>query len=114
MINLIFKFLLPSVARAQVVNPANTDLNQTPFQSLFENQGGTVSLVNSVLNRLPYFLGGLALAAIIYSGVMYVLAMGDPGKTETAKKNLAWTFMGILALASTYIIFNIVIYLTSR
>jgi hypothetical protein len=66
-------------------------------------------LANSVLNRIPYFLGGLALLAILYSGFMYMTAYGDAAKMEQAKKNITWTVVGIIVVAALTIIINLIL-----
>lgn len=65
------------------------------------------NVLSYLLNLAPYFLGGLAFLAILYSGAMYVLAFGDPTKMETAKKNLTWTIIGIVAVAGVYIMITL-------
>jgi len=64
-------------------------------------------ILNYILNLAPYFLGALAFLAILYSGAMYVLSFGDPTKMETAKKNLTWTIIGIVAVAGVYIMITL-------
>ncbi len=72
--------------------------------------GGDLSTVaNSVLNRIPYFLGGFALLALLYSGFMYLTAFGDATKMEQAKKNISWTIIGIIAVATISIVMNLIL-----
>lgn len=97
--------LLPTIAKAGTF---------TSLDQLNPSFDSVESAASSLLSRIPYFLGGLALLAILYSGAMYVFAMGDPSKFETAKKNLMWTIIGILAVAAIYPAIAIVMYLSSR
>ena len=72
--------------------------------------GSTMTtLASSLLNRAPYILGGLALAALIYSGFMYMTAYGDTAKMEQAKKNITGVIIGIIAIASVSIIIKIIL-----
>ena len=72
--------------------------------------GSTISTVaSSLLTRAPFILGGLALAALIYSGFMYMTAYGDAGKMEQAKKNITGTIIGIIAIASVSIIIQLIL-----
>lgn len=71
------------------------------------------TLANSILNRAPYILGGLALLALIYSGFMYMTAYGDATKMEQAKKNISWTIIGIIAIAATSAIITIILQIIS-
>lgn len=71
-------------------------------------------LVNSVLERLPFFLTALAFAAFLYSGAMYVFAMGDTNKMEAAKKNLTWATIGMLAMSLVLVVIKIIGYLAAQ
>lgn len=75
-------------------------------------ESGILLLVQSLMDRIPYILGGLAVLALLYSGFLYIMALGDPTKMESAKKNITWVFTGILAVALIVIIMNIVIKIT--
>ena len=70
-------------------------------------------LASSLLNRAPYYLGGLALLALIYSGFMYLTAYGDATKMEQAKKNISWTIIGIIAISATSVIIDIILKIIS-
>ena len=72
------------------------------------------NLANNLINRIPYYLGGLALLALLYSGAMYMLALGDPTKMETAKKNITWTVTGILAILAIYAVIGVIVWLITR
>lgn len=65
-------------------------------------------MMSYFIDLLPPILGALAFFAILYSAVLYLTAMGDPSKMESAKKNITWIAMGIIAIAVTLIIINIV------
>ena len=65
------------------------------------------TVINSLIERLPFFLTAFAFAAFLFSGGMYVLAMGDATKMESAKKNMGWAAIGMVAMASVYIIIKI-------
>jgi hypothetical protein len=65
-------------------------------------------LASNLLGRAPYYLGGLALLALIYSGAMYIMSYGDPTRMETAKKNITWTVIGILAIVGMFAIIGVI------
>lgn len=68
----------------------------------------------SFLDRLPYILTILAFASLLFSGGMYVLAMGDATKMEQAKKNLTWTVYGMLAMSLVLLGIKIVTFVASQ
>ena len=72
--------------------------------------GGDITvLANSLLNRVPYFLGGLAFFALLYSGFMYMTAYGDTNKMEQAKKNITWIIIGIIAVSMVSVIIGVIV-----
>ena len=77
-----------------------SQLDPTAWSSQATSGNGFWMLLSNMLDRAPYYLGGLALLALLYSGAMYVMAMGDASKMETAKKNITWVVIGIIAVAS--------------
>ena len=50
----------------------------------------------------------MAVLAIVWAGILYVTAIGDDGRIETAKKIILWVIIGILAILSAYAIVNTV------
>ena len=89
--------------------PPDPDLYVDPEgESIFK----CYSLRECVLNYTNFFLGFLALAAvitIIYGGYLYVLAGGEAEKTEKGKKNIIYAVTGILIIMISYAIVNTVI-----
>ena len=66
-------------------------------------------LIVAIIDWLLVLAGSLAVIAIIYSGIMYITAGGDPAKAETAKKNLVWAVIGIVIIALALVIINTVV-----
>lgn len=50
----------------------------------------------------------LAVVALVWAGFLYVTAVGDDGRMETAKKIVIWVFIGILLILAAYAIVNTV------
>jgi len=50
------------------------------------------------------FIGLVAVVAVIWAGFLYLTAFGDDGRTESAKKILMWTAVGILLILGAYAI----------
>jgi len=90
------------------------DAIKDPIESAFPSKSGSVrstlfAMMSHILNLIPVLLGGLAFFAIIYSAILYLTAMGDPGRMEVAKKNITWIAIGVIVVASTFIIIRIVV-----
>lgn len=85
-----------------------------PTKGAFEvtNGGGAetvYSMLEYFLNLMPAILGSLALLGLVYSGILYLGSMGDPGKMETAKKNITWIVIGIVAIASVLVVIKLAV-----
>jgi hypothetical protein len=65
-------------------------------------------LMLHLANRLIEICGGLALIAVVYSGIMYITAGGDTAKAETARKNLTWAIIGVAVAILAGVIVTIV------
>jgi len=69
---------------------------------------GSGLTINDILPLAVYwFLGIAALVAflsLIYSGIMYITAGGDPGKAVQARKNILWAIIGIVIISASYLI----------
>jgi hypothetical protein len=69
------------------------------------------TLLDSLLNRIPIFLGAFAMLALLIAGVQYVFALGDATKIEAAKKNITWTIIGIIASSSIFVLIELALWL---
>ena len=110
----IFEFFLSrAYAQGGVGDLIGSQLNPTPWGVSGGATEAVWTLLSNVLSRFPYFLGGLAFLALLYSGGLYVFSTGDPQKMEMAKKNIIWTVIGILAITGNYAILGAILWLVS-
>ena len=64
-----------------------------------------LSLYAKYLINLCIWVGGiLALAGLIYGGVLYLISTGKPDQMTTAKNQISAAFFGLLLLLSSYLI----------
>jgi len=74
--------------------------------------GGATSaraLAQTILNWFLGFLGFIAVAMVIYGGVLYVTSAGEDEKTGKAKKILLYAIIGIIIIFLSFAIVNTVI-----
>src|SRR5687768_9602982 len=87
-----------------------------PF-CIFETEGGrtidahsttateaypVAALIGSILDYALLLAGGLAIIALIYSGIMYLTAYGDEKRAGLAKRNATWAVIGIIVIVLSY------------
>lgn len=83
-----------------------------PDPGLFNQVGENTSLrayILRVVNFWLAFLGIVAVAFVIYAGFLYVLAGGDDGQHEKAKKIIIYSSIGILVVLVSFALVNTVI-----
>lgn len=69
------------------------------------------ALIVNLTNFASSFIATVAVAMLMYGGVLYVTAAGDEGKTEKAKKIFVQAVIGILIALAAFGIVNTVIQL---
>lgn len=78
----------------------NTLVGLTP-----NNTDSTVGeLVVRVITYVLPIVGAIALAMIIYGGVLLITSSGDPEKLTKAKQTLLWAIIGIIIVVLSYAI----------
>jgi len=83
---------------------------------VFPNQGSEISnadnavrLIVNLTNFVSSFIAVIAIAMLMYGGVLYVTSAGDESKTEKAKKIFFQAIIGILIALAAYGIVNTLI-----
>ena len=63
-------------------------------------------IVQQVVNIVLFIAGAAAMLYMVYSGFQYVTAGGDDDKATTARKGLINAIIGLIIVASAYLIFG--------
>lgn len=74
--------------------------------------GGSTDLktvVRNVINTLLQVVGVGAVVVIVYSGILYVISVGDSAKITRAKNTLMYAVVGLVVAIMSYAIVNFVI-----
>jgi hypothetical protein len=80
-----------------------------PSQGTFDGISGEGSFRQTILNWLNFFLGFLGLISmsmIVYSGFLYVTAMGNQEQSEKAKKLIIWVTVGVIVIILAWVLVN--------
>lgn len=62
--------------------------------------------VKNIINYGLYFVGAIALIFIIYGGVKFITASGNPEKVTEARNILLYSILGIIVVVLAYAIIN--------
>lgn len=99
---------LPSSAQA-----ANTAAGSTIQIADASGTNNAISILNSIFGHIytlfAYIGGGIAVIYIMWAGITYLTAAGDPKKADEGKKGLINAFTGVIVLTSTYVIIRLAI-----
>lgn len=101
---IVFLFFSSLTVLAQVPNTTSTNVVSSQFSKL-KNPIKSSTIQEFVRNILEGVLKvGIPLVAlaIIYSGFLFVTALGNPGKIEEAKKTLTNTIIGAALLLGAW------------
>lgn len=88
-------------ACSQVVNPGTTICNTGGVDAK--------TVAKNITNVLFWLVGVAAVVVIIYSGINFITASGDPSKITRAKTMLTYAIVGLVVALSTYAIVNFTI-----
>ncbi len=81
-----------------------------------KNNVPTLNCIPIVFNNIvdwAFVLSGItALAFIIMSGYKFITSGGDPKQLEGAKKTLTMAIVGLLVIAFSYLILNLIAFTT--
>ena len=62
--------------------------------------------VKYLVNLFIWIAGILALAGLIYGGILYLISTGKPDRMVSAKNQISAAFFGLLILLSSYLVLN--------
>jgi len=91
-----------SLPNGDFILPSSGEYNMVQTESLR-------TFIQNVLNFVITFVGVIGVAAVIYSGYLYVMAGGEDGNIDKAKKIITYVAVGILVISSSYAIVNTII-----
>lgn len=101
---------LPITASAQIGALEDEDCGLLGLSCPVDATADT--LVGSVLILINGFLtiiGVVALAVLIWGGVLYIISIGDDGRINTAKKIIIYAIVGLIVIGLSALIVNVVI-----
>ena len=85
---------------SKIFGDAMGDIQETVDSLPNSNNGNGVGagLLNNVLAWVLSIAGLAAVGVIIYGGIKYLTAQGDPGKTKQASQIIAYAVIGLIVV----------------
>ncbi len=93
-------FLFPFFVHAQAV---------TLINPLGEGSNDPRLLIGRLIAAVLSIVGSLALLMFLYGGLIWITSMGESDKVMKGKKILIWATLGLVIVASAYVIVNAII-----
>lgn len=66
-------------------------------------------LVSNILNTVYFIVGFVAVGMLIYAGIQYLTANGEPGKAKKAMNTIIFSVVGLVIVIAAFAITNFVI-----
>lgn len=85
---------------------------QKPLEGIDQGNATLNSLplvIQNVSNLLLTFVGAFALVVLVYNGIKYMLASGEPEKIEKAKKQTKYAVIGLVIAVLAYYLIDFLI-----
>ncbi|MBX4200786.1 pilin [Candidatus Parcubacteria bacterium] len=108
-----FKFLkkasLPTIL-ASLILPLTT-FAADPFPMLKPPKNLTLNVINIIVAFFNIFwpiVVTIIIVMLMWSGIMFLTAAGDPAKISTAKKAILWAIIGVVIIVLSYSIISII------
>lgn len=70
--------------------------------------GGANKIIFNVIKYMLSLVAILALVAMIWASIMYILALGDEGKAEKAKNIILYAIIGIVVSGLSFVILTVI------
>ena len=66
-------------------------------------------ILGNLVKAIFSIVGSLALLMVVYGGVLWITSRGETKQVQKGKDILIWCFLGLVIMASAYVIINAVI-----
>ncbi|MCL2869194.1 pilin [Candidatus Saccharibacteria bacterium] len=74
-----------------------------------DNGSALTGTISALVNTALFIVGVISVVMIIYAGIRYQTAAGDPAKIKTAQHTLTYAIVGLIIAILAYAIVNFVI-----
>ncbi len=85
----------------ELPNPLGT---RQGFSAVGNSQGKVESLAVTVIGWMTIIAGVVAVAFLVYYGIMFITSGGDPEKATKARTGIIYAIIGIIVITAAYFI----------
>jgi hypothetical protein len=104
---LLEKFLTISINHAEAADSSNISNGlKTVLQPKDAGTGDITSVVATVIDYLIWIAGILAFFYLVYSGILYITAAGNPDQAKKGQQGLINAVIGIIVIVLAYVILH--------
>ncbi len=96
----IANFLAPT-ANAQFDNSGGNNFDALP---LLDKSLSLNGLIDTIISIMLLIAGALAVIYLIYAGILYITAGGEPTKAEKARTGIVNSIIGIIIIVLAFVI----------
>ncbi len=86
---------------AQVTNTPSIKVSESGINSISD-------LLTTIANWIIIVAGGLAFIYLLYSGILYITAAGNPDQAKKGQQGIINAIIGIIVIVLAYIIVQVV------
>lgn len=81
----------------------NSDVSDIPQMAVNDRT------ITNIFNVVLAGAGVIAVVVIIWAGIQFMIARGDPEKVKTARNNILYSVIGLVIVIFSFVILNFVI-----
>lgn len=78
-----------------------------------DKSGSVTSLITSIITLITTVAAALAVIYLIYSGIIYITAAGNPDNAKKGQQGVINAVIGIIIIIAAYYIINVAISVTT-
>jgi hypothetical protein len=95
---MVVAILTPSAQAAGPFTEGLTDAYVTAFEGGLSTRGEILPFLTDIIKWLLGLSALLAIGALVWGGIMYIMSLGDEGRAGTAKKIILYAIIGVIVI----------------
>lgn len=101
-VSLLFVVVTPAIAESAGGNLGGSGIENPIGKTTVEG------IITAIIKWLAGLAGALAILALVWGGIMYIVSLGDDSRVNKAKSIIMWAIIGIAVVILSYVILSMV------